>query len=344
MKKRLALFSLLLVALIDFLGIGLVYPLFSFLMFHKDATLLPPHTSELLRGVYLGVIISIYSIGQFISGPILGTLSDRIGRKKVLLMSLALNAFGYFISIVGIELMSLSILCVARLIIGIAAGSAGVVQAAIADISTNEDKSKHFGYYSMFFGIGFTIGPFLGGLLSSPSFFKGYSLPFWIAAIFCILNFLLALFYFQETHFALSKQKISFFHGFTQFKKAFSLKGTRLVMGVIFIYIFGWSFYFEFIPIYLIGKFNFDVIDIGNFYGYSTAWLAFGSGVLLMPLLKRFKLETILFSSLTLLGIYIFCFLFVTNTSYLWIYLPIQAYFNILYFTSRNLDCFKFSR
>lgn len=331
-KKQLSLFVLLLVALIDYLGIGLVYPLFSYLMLNEDAGLLPIGTSQAVRGLSLGILISFYSISQLFSGPILGTLSDKIGRKKVLVYSLAACIFGYAASIVGIEMMSLPILLFSRLIIGAAAGSTAVVQAAIADVSTSENKSKHYALYSMFLGIGFTIGPFLGGVFANPSYFQGFSLPFWIGGALSVANLLLVVWFFQETHFNLSKLKTNFLEGLLQIKKVFAMKELHMLFLAAFIFIFGWSFYIEFIPLYLMGKFHFDVSQIGYFYAYSTGWCALSAGVLIMPLLKRFKLEKLFFYSLLGLGIIIFSFLLIPNAIYLTIYLPLQAFFYSLVF------------
>ena len=118
-KFKLSLFALLLVVFIDYLGIGLVYPLFSYLMLHPEAEFLPPETSQALRGSFLGILIALYSIGQFLSGSILGKLSDRFGRKKVLIGSHAICVFGYIISIFGIEYKTLFLLLLSRLVIGL---------------------------------------------------------------------------------------------------------------------------------------------------------------------------------------------------------------------------------
>lgn len=325
-KKKVSLYVLLFVAFIDYLGIGLVYPLFSYLMLNKEAAFLPEETSDVVRGMSLGILISLYSIGQFFSGPILGKLSDKIGRKKVLTGCLSLCVVGYLVSIIGIEWMSLPILLLSRFIIGTASGSAAVVQASIADVSTQENKSQHYALYGMFLGIGFSVGPYLGGILSNPSFFQGYSLPFWTGGLLCLINLLLVMACYQETHFNLNEQKIKLLDGLTQIKKISQMKEIRLILLTIFIYIFGWSFYFEFIPLYLMNQFNYNATSIGNFYAFSTGCYALFSGVLIMPLLKRFKLDLILFCSLLFLGMIVFAFLFIQNPVYLLAYLPIQAY------------------
>lgn len=333
-RKKVSFFVLMLITMIDYIGIGFVYPIFSHLLFRPNSPLLSPDASDMQKGFYLGLLLSLLSLAQFFFGPLLGKISDRIGRKKVLLASLSIGTAGYLLSLLGILAMSIQLLLLSRVAIGASAGNTAVVQAAIADLSSPEEKAKSFGLYNMSLGIGLALGPFLGGVFSNPNFFheSAATLPFWIGTISCLISFLLIAIFFPETHHTPSEEKPSLLSGIYDLKKVFQMKGIRILMLSIFFFVFGWSYYFEFVSVYLINQFDFHAEDIGYFYGYSAAWYAFSTGVLILPALRKFRSEKILFYSLALAGGYIFLFLAIENSAFLWLYLPILIYLVSLVF------------
>lgn len=333
-RKKISFFILMLITMIDYIGIGFVYPIFSHLLFRPNSPLLSPGASDVQKGFYLGLLLSLLSFAQFFFGPIFGKISDRIGRKKVLLASLSIGTAGYLISLLGILGMNIYLLLLSRIAIGASAGNTAVVQAAIADLSSVEEKSKFFGLYNMSLGIGLALGPFLGGVFSNPNFFheSAGTLPFWIGTFSCVLSFLLIAIFFPETHQGSSQERASLLSSILDLKKAFQMKGIRILMLSIFFFVFGWSYYFEFVSVYLINQFDFHADDIGYFYGYSAAWYAFSTGVLILPALRRFRSEQVLFYSLAFAGIYIFLFLAIENSALLWLYLPVLIYLVSLVF------------
>lgn len=333
-RKKTSLFILMLITMIDYIGIGFVYPIFSHLLFRPNSPLLSTDASDIQRGFYLGLLLSLLSFAQFFFGPLLGKISDRIGRKKVLLASLSIGTAGYLISLLGILGMSIHLLLFSRIVIGASTGNTAVVQAAIADISSPTEKSKFFGLYNMSLGIGLALGPFLGGIFSNPNFFheSAATLPFWIGTFSCIVSFLLIAVFFPETHKSSTQERPGFLSAIHDLKKVFEMKGIRILMLSIFFFVFGWSYYFEFVSVYLINHFDFHTEEIGYFYGYSAAWYAFSTGFLIFPALRRFRSEQVLFYSLALAGVYIFVFLMIENSAYLWLYLPILIYLVSLVF------------
>lgn len=203
--KKLMLFILLLVAFIDYMGIGLVYPMFSSMLFHRDIDLLSPETSDTVRGFWLGILLAMMAVAQFFSSPIIGTMSDQKGRKPLLKIALTVGVLGYLISMIGVWVESLVFLLLSRLVLGISAGSAAVVGASLADLSQPEEKAKNFGLLNMACGIGFSVGPFFGGVLSEFGLWGmgGYDKPFLFAGILTFLNFRilrLKLRYFDSTY------------------------------------------------------------------------------------------------------------------------------------------------
>ena len=122
--------------------------------------MLPPLTSDLSRGFWLGILLGAMPMGQFLSSPILGSLSDLKGRKPVLLFTLVLSLVGYFLSGWGVLTNQLFILLFGRIIVGIAAGNVAVAGAVMTDLSDVGEKERNFGLLNMVAGMGFTGGAF----------------------------------------------------------------------------------------------------------------------------------------------------------------------------------------
>lgn len=186
MKTRLPFVFILVTLTLDAMGIGLILPV------------MPDLIREVTGGalgeaaVWGGILLTSYAVMQFLFGPTVGSLSDRFGRRPVLLVSLAVMAADYVVmALAG----SMWLLLAARMVGGIAAATQATALAFIADISKPEDKSKNFGILGAAFGIGFVAGPAIGGLLAE----FGTRAPFWAAAVLATCNFMLGWFVMPET-------------------------------------------------------------------------------------------------------------------------------------------------
>jgi len=322
------LLPLLLTVFIDTLGFGLVFPIFSPLIIGNEGGMFSPEVSLAMRGMIFGLLVSSFCIGQFFGGPILGALSDRIGRKKVLLGSMWVAFAGYIFAGFGMIFQSLAILFIARVIGGISSGSYPVAQSVIADISIPKNKTKNFGLVGMAWGTGFVIGPFLGGKLSQ----FGYTVPFAAAAFVCLFNAILLIALFQES---LPKQlpsKISWFSGIYQIRKAFSTPSLKGIFVVMFIFCLGWGFFTEFAPVYLTRELGFNASQIGNFYAWVGFWIALCQGLVIRPILKFFTPHYLLPIALFGLGVFLPFLLFVRGTVTLFWLLPCIGFSQALIF------------
>lgn len=333
-KQYASLSSILLMFFIDYIGIGVVYPIFSSMIFNANSALLAPDTSQATRGLILGIIIALMPAAKFFSGPILGSLSDRIGRKKLILTSISFGTFGYIIAVAGVWSASLLLLALSRIMVGIAAGNEAVGSAAIADVSTPANKAQHFGWAYMVAGFGFAFGPFLGGKLSTMSFgiFTGFAAPFLFAAILSLINILLAIFLFEETRETghVPPSKISF--GISHLGKAWSMSEFYLLFLSIFLYFFGWSYYWEFIQTNWIASYNLDASMIGNFYSWGALFYAISAGLLVQPVVSRFKPEqTLMYALIACATSLALPLLYAPLWAY-WIYIPIQQTLGSLIF------------
>ena len=175
------LFLIFLTVFIDMVGFGIVIPVLPLYAEHFHAT-----------PVQIGWLTGIYSGMQVIFVPILGRLSDRFGRRPVLILSLIGTALGFLI--MGWA-SSLPLLFAARIIDGASGGNISTAQAYIADISTPENRSRSMGLIGAAFGLGFTFGPMIGGVLSRIS----YGAPFYFAAALAALNVVLLYFILPES-------------------------------------------------------------------------------------------------------------------------------------------------
>jgi MFS family permease len=151
--RRSSLLVLFLTVFIDLIGFGMVIPFLSFYAREYGA-----------KGIEVGAVVGIYSIMQFFFAPVWGRLSDRIGRRPVILISLAASCTGYLLFAFAHSLVAL---LVSRIIAGIGGASIGTAQAYIADTTTFENRAKGMGLIGAAFGMGFILGPPLSGILAT---------------------------------------------------------------------------------------------------------------------------------------------------------------------------------
>lgn len=170
---------------IDAIGIGIIIPTLPDVVRRFTA-------DEALVSSYFGYFLSVYALMQFIASPLLGNLSDRFGRRPVLLLSLLGGALDYVAMAFA---PSLFFLFMGRIIAGLTGANFTVAQAYIADVSDDQNRAKNFGLIGAGFGLGFIIGPAVGGLLGG----MGVMYPFLAAAAFNFLNFLFGIFVLPES-------------------------------------------------------------------------------------------------------------------------------------------------
>jgi DHA1 family tetracycline resistance protein-like MFS transporter len=329
-------FSLIIISFIGFIdlvGVGLVYPMFSSMLYQENCIFLSDTISDTMRGACLGVLLATMPLTQFFSAPLLGMLSDRRGRKPIIEFGLLVGFVGYLIAISAVSLGSLPLLLLSRVAIGISAGTVSVVNAAVADISSSADKAKNFGILNMAMGLGFTVGPLLGGFLSELDlgFIRGYSVAFLGAALMTLTNLVLVLGYFKESYTPSNAVACSLVQGVVNIRKAFLSRELRAVFACVFCSCVGWSFYWEFAPVTWIVEYNFDQPTIGYCYAYGALAYALSCGFLIRPIVSRFANECVLFYALIGCAVSIGLLMLHSSPWWLWIYIPLQQYFIALF-------------
>ncbi len=181
-SKRSQIGIIFLTIFIDMVGFGIVIPILPRYAEHYGAT-----------GPQIGLLAGIFSLMQFVFAPLWGKASDRFGRRPILMISMFGTSLGFCVMGVAPTLL---FLFVGRIIDGISGASIGTAQAYIADITTPEERSKAMGLIGAAFGLGFIVGPALGGLASS---LWNFSAPMYVAAALSLLNALLILWILPES-------------------------------------------------------------------------------------------------------------------------------------------------
>lgn len=185
-RPNLALAFIVMTVTIDAIGIGLIFPVMPDLMMEVTGSSLST------AAIWGGLITTSFAVMQFVFGPIVGNLSDRFGRRPVLMTSLAVMALDYVVMALT---ASVWVLLVARVVAGITAATHSTANAYIADISAPDQRAKRFGLIGAGFGIGFVLGPILGGLLAGID----SRAPFWAAAGLAAANLAFGYFVLPES-------------------------------------------------------------------------------------------------------------------------------------------------
>jgi multidrug resistance protein len=248
MNRKPSLLVVFLTVFIDLIGFGIVVPLVPIFSRHYGAS-----------GWVIGAIIASFSAMQFVFSPIWGRLSDRYGRRPILLISTAGSALSYVLFAVGSgfenHTAALWALLVARVFAGICGGNITVAQAYIADITPPENRSKRMGLIGMAFGLGFIFGPALSGIALK---FFGATGPGWSAAALCAANFFLAFCILAESLKPDSSQAARRPH-FAQWGHTLAQPKIGLLILIFFLATFAFSCFESTLPLLVSDNFNLGI-------------------------------------------------------------------------------------
>ncbi len=183
------LWVLVMTVMLAVAGFSLPSPVLAPLLLDPTHGMLTPEASDWSRKVWLGVIMGLYPLFQLVGSPWLGRLSDRYGRKPLLLLSLAGVLAGYALMALGIAWRSLPLLLLSRIVEGLCNGNIAIVQAMAADLAGKEHKARSFAWINIGMNLGWVVGPVIGGYAAVIS--GDYSLAAWLAVGMTLLNLLL---------------------------------------------------------------------------------------------------------------------------------------------------------
>lgn len=335
--KNLSILPLFFIVLLDMIGIGIIIPILGPLFIEPSYGMLPGAPLA-ARTIMLGFLISSYPLAQFFGAPILGALSDKHGRKKLLMASLIGTGIGYILFGFGIMEKNLSLLFFSRALAGFTGGNISIAMSSIADLSNEKEKAKNFGIMGMAFGFGFIIGPYIGGKLSDPRIagWFDFSTPLWFAAMLSLINIIMLMLVFRETLRTKAKAEISLLTGFRNIKKAFDLQNLRVIFVVILLLGLGFNFFAQFFQVYLIEKFSLNQSQIGDVFAFMGLWIAITQGIITRLVAKKFAPKQVLSFSVICLSAAFLLLLVPSQSLYLLFVLPFVAIFQGLTFPNYN--------
>ncbi len=295
------------------LGFGILIPVIPLLLADPSSQyFMLPQGLTLYQGyIIFGFLVAIYPLMQFLATPILGQLSDKFGRKKILGISIAGTLISFVLFAIGILLKNLPMLFIARAFDGITGGNISVAQAVIADVTTPQNRSKTFGLIGASFGLGFIIGPFLGGILSESRLVPWFNAatPFWFAAILNCVNLMLVIICLAETFKVDREKKIVWSQALRNIATAFGVRELRTIFITVFLFQSGFTFFTTFFSVFLLTKFGFTQSNTGNFFAYLGLWLVFTQAFLTRLVARKFDEISVLRVTLITTGICILFFL-----------------------------------
>lgn len=331
-KKKKGLFFLFFTVFLDMLGFGILIPIIPQLFANPASQfyLLAPDTSVGFGYILLGFLVAVFPLGQFFSTSIMGQLSDFYGRKKLLIVSIGATVIAYVLFALGIWWRNIPLLFISRFFAGITGGNIVVAQAAIADLTTPENRSRNFGMIGAAFGLGFIIGPYIGGKLSDPTFIAGLtpSSPFWFAAGLALINTFLIVFFFKETNKNILRGKLDWNRSIGNIKRALMLPNLRHLYVTSFLYQAGFSFYTSFFAVYLVYKFSVDQGTIGEFFAFIGFCVVLTQVFIVRRVAKIYREESILRWSILGSGLAVLSFFMPHQLLFLFALVPFFAVFN----------------
>jgi MFS transporter, DHA1 family, tetracycline resistance protein len=298
-----AALPLLLIVLIDSMGFAMLTPLLAAELAPESNAAIGAGLSEDARYIIYGVATGLYPMMMFFGAPILGQLSDRLGRKRMLLVCAIGIVFSYAILGAAFALGSVILVMVGRALGGTTAASQPISLAALVDVSAAEKRDFWLSMGLLASSVGFVVGPALSGFLSDRSIVPWFNTqtPLLATVALAALNFCLLLFLFRESPRPTSTQKrtpLSLLSGLHSLVHAFQRPGLRRVSSVFLLQEMAWGAYFFFVAHFVMDRFDASVTDASLFMAVMGIGFCI-SFALAMPLLtKRFSAHAITSGSL----------------------------------------------
>jgi DHA1 family tetracycline resistance protein-like MFS transporter len=261
------LLIIFLTILVNLIGFGIIIPLLPFYAQTFGAT---PLT--------IGLLFAVFSLCQMVAAPALGDLSDRHGRRPVLVFSLA----GTVVSFVLLALAhSVTLLFVARIVDGLSGGNISTARAYVADITAPEDRSRAYGMIGAAFGLGFILGPAMSGVLSRVS----YTAPIWTAALLTLVATLMAWFWLPET---VHRAQAGTGNPLRYLPELVRRPLVRRVLVIDFVYWSAFAVFQTTFALFAARRFGFDAARTGYFFAAFGVLGVVVQGALIRPTVRRF--------------------------------------------------------
>ena len=286
-RSRNAILMVALVVLVDITGFGLILPLLPFWAERLGA-----------NPFEVGLILTVYAAAQFLFTPVLGALSDRIGRRPVILVSLLIEAVGFALTALA---GTLPLLLVARFVGGLGASNIGSAQAVVADVTAPKDRARGMGMVGAAIGLGFVVGPALGGILAG----LGATVPFWAALVVALLNALLVLIFLPETRVqrpaaVMSEKRLALFAGW---RRAIQTPAIARLILINLLFTLAFTAMEAVFPLFTQREFGWLATQNGYLFTYVGVIIVIMQGGMVGQLVKRFGERGLQIAGLGLLAV-----------------------------------------
>jgi len=320
------LLPLYVVIFFGFMGYSMMLTLFTPLFMYAQHGLIPPGSSLNDRIIVLGVVLSLFPLAQFFSAPVLGTLSDRYGRKPILILSLGIAPICYALMAISLTIESLALLMLSSFIAGISQGNIAIAQSAIADIAPRSDRSRYFGYVYLSASTSYVAGPLLGGKLSDPALVSAfsYATPFWIVFALLVLTFFWTLRSFKETKLVLEKH-IGHGEAFASLLTIFTSRKLRFYYAINFLIYFAIFGFFRCYPMYIVSAFQVNTSKLSEYIAWVSVPIILVNLGLTGKLARHFSPKTVTIWSCLFTGLFMLLIVLPSSQDALWITLFLTA-------------------
>jgi predicted MFS family arabinose efflux permease len=309
------------VIFVGFVGYSLMITVFTPMLMYAHNGMLAPGSPMARRTIALGVLLSLYPLGQFFGSPVLGALSDRFGRKPMLLASLGVTTVCYALIGTALTVQSLALLMFASLAAGLAEANVVIAQSTIADVSTESNRNRLFGYIYMSASLAYVVGPLVGGKLADPSLgpWFSYATPYWCVFGLLLVTLLWTALVFRETHGARPGAAIDYRATLTKLLGVFSDRRLRLLYGMNFLLYLAIFGFFRCYPMYLVDEFHLNVSRVSEFIAWVAVPIVIANLWLTDFLARRFATRRIVIASAVLTGVCMVAITLPRAESALWI-------------------------
>jgi MFS family permease len=325
-NSRRQLWTILVIVFLGFVGISMPYVIFPALFLNPEYLILPSDWSSASQGLFLGITLAAYPLGQFVGSPILGSLSDDYGRKKLLIASLLVSGICNLFTGIGLEFQSLWVIISSRFFAGLMEGNIAIARAMAADIK-NISKHETFGKICAASSMAYLVGPLFGGILADNKIFPGVTIatPFYLVGVLFFGVSLLSMIILEKEELSNAIEKRGILTRFNLFKRLsvlFQNKKLQFLIIVSTIFTLAIDILYEFSPVYLTAKWTLSPIDLIVYNSVVCVGLIIGSGWLVSYLSKRYMPRLVFIISV---GVFTLLLIGIVLTDSSWIMLALFA-------------------
>jgi MFS family permease len=314
------------VVFVGFLGYSLMIATFTPMILRNDNGMLPATSSLTERSLILGLLLALYPLGQFLGSPVLGALSDRFGRRPILIASLSTTTILYVGIATALALQNLPLLMVVCFLAGLSESNIVLAQSAIADTAPRDERSRLFGYIYLSASLAYVIGPLGGGQLADHSLVSWftYATPYWTVTILLGGTSLAVIAWFRETHQG-SGEKGHYLESFTNLARVVTdrhLRPLYLINFVLYQAIFG---FFRVYPMYLVDEFHMGVGRVSEYVAFVAVPIVIANLWLVGALSRHARPRTMVLYSALAMGLLMAVIVIPKSTAALWFTLGATA-------------------